>query len=191
VSQIRPRLTPHRDARRPARSRSNTAHGYNERFNPPEEEPMPEQPRITIPRLNSRNISPSNSHDSYSPGGYSSRPGPSRMQRDISPAPRLSRVTTDSVINTGRANLRPIRANNTFSDQYDDDYTDSNGHRRTPSPTNSQGSALSRTTSWAAQEAPTAKKAPPPPPPSRAKKPPPPPPPMKRSALSSSETSHY
>ncbi|KAF2199292.1 BAR-domain-containing protein [Delitschia confertaspora ATCC 74209] len=196
---------PARDARRPSRSRSNTAHGYNERFNPVEEEPMPEQPRITIPRLSSRNLSPS-SHDSYSPSGYSQRPaatrsstfeGPSRLQREVSPAPRLTRVPTDSsVISNSRANLRPVRsATNTFADQYEDEYPDHNGYRRDRSPHSpdtSQGSALSRTASWNAQEiSPSGKKAPPPPPPSRSKKPPPPPPPMKRSALSASEPSHY
>ncbi|KAF2176786.1 BAR-domain-containing protein [Zopfia rhizophila CBS 207.26] len=191
-----------REAHRPARSRSNTAHGYAERFNPVEEEPVPEHPRMTIPRLQSRNLSPA--HDTQSLGGYSPRPsysrtstfeGPSRAQREISPAPRLSRVPTEpSVIMANRANLRPVRQTNTFSDEYEDDYAGTNGHRRDrspPSPATSQGSVLSRAASWTGPElAATGKKGPPPPPPSRAKKPPPPPP-MKRSALSASETSHY
>src|SRR3954462_4701951 len=93
---------------RPARSRSiNTAHGYAERLNPPEEEP--EAPRITIPRLNSRNLSPG--QDAPSPGGYGSRQSLGRTstfdtgariaregisrdisQREVSPARRLSRA---------------------------------------------------------------------------------------------------
>lgn len=192
-----------RDTRRLARSRSNTghaAHSYNERFNPPEEEPVPEPPRITIPRLN-RNASPA--PEAPSLGGYSARPtyartstydSPSRSARDMSPAPRLSRVPTEpTAVLASRAGLRPVRQTNTFSDEYAEDYAGTNGHRRDrspPSPASSgHGSVASRAASWSTSE--LGKKAPPPPPPSRAKKPPPPPPPMKRSALSASETSHY
>ncbi|KAF2796310.1 BAR-domain-containing protein [Melanomma pulvis-pyrius CBS 109.77] len=198
---------PVREAKnRPSRSRSvTTAHGYAERFNPPEEEPVPEAPRITIPRLNSRNISPA--HDTSSPGGYASRPAygrtatfdaASRLQREESPARRISRVPTEpTAIMASRGSLRPVRRADTFADDYEDDYASTNSHRRDrspPSPATSQGSQLSRATSWTASASDLAangKKAPPPPPPSRAKKPPPPPPPMKRSALSASETSHY
>lgn len=189
-----------------SRSRSNAAaHGYAERFNPPpEEEPAPEPARITIPKLPSRNLSPS--HGTQSAGGYGgSRPtisrtntydSPSRSQRDDSPARRLSRVPTEpTAVLASRNNLRPVRTTNTFSDEYGEDYPEHNGHRRDRSPSpapSSQGSALSRAASWTGADAPThGKKAPPPPPPSRAKKPPPPPPPMKRSGLSSSEVSHY
>jgi len=95
----------------------------------------------------------------------------------------------------GRGSLRPVRRTDTFADDYEDDYSSSNNYRRerSPSPATSQGSQLSRATSWTAtsDHAVNGKKAPPPPPPSRAKKPPPPPPPMKRSALSASETSRY
>lgn len=186
-----------------SRSRSITAHGYAERFNPTEEEPVPEPPRITIPKLSSRNMSPAQGNSS--PGGYSSRPtygrhstfeGPSRIQREESPARRLSRVPTEpTTILAGRGSLRPVRQANTFADDYEDEYSSINGHRRDRSPSpaaSSQGSVLSRAASWTATDLPiTGKKAPPPPPPSRAKKPPPPPPPMKRSGLSSSEVSHY
>ncbi|OCL09122.1 BAR-domain-containing protein [Glonium stellatum] len=200
-----------REPRRVTRSRSNTAHGYADRYNQAEEEPMPE-PRIQIPKLSSRGISPGPSHDyqTQSPGGYSSRPsanrantfeGPSRIQRDLSPAPmpRITRVPTESsIIMANRAQLRPVRRPtapaDSFADPYDDSYEESNGSRRDrspPSPATSHGSVPSRAASWTAAETPGAKKAPPPPPPSRAKKPPPPPPPMKRSALSNSETPHY
>ncbi|KAF2114780.1 BAR domain-containing protein [Lophiotrema nucula] len=198
---------PVRDTNRLARSRSNTAHAahsYADRFNPPEEEAVPEPPRITIPKLSSRSRSPG---ETASPGGYAARPtysrnstfeGPSRTgTREMSPAPRLSRVPTEpTAVLAHRAGLRPVRQTNAFADDYDDEYAHPNGYRRDrspPSPATSQGSVMSRAASWTASEAPSVngKKAPPPPPPSRAKKPPPPPPPMKRSALSSSETSHY
>ncbi|OAL02825.1 BAR-domain-containing protein [Phaeosphaeriaceae sp. SRC1lsM3a] len=190
---------------RPARSRSiNTAHGYADRFNPVEEEPEPEAPRMTIPKLSSRNRSP----EASSPGGYPLRPSYSRTStydsttngtRDDSPARRLTRVPTDSsVISASRGSLRPVRQANAFADEYDDDYGNSNGHRRDRSPPSpdrsSQGSSsvMSRAASWSAADLGTnGKKAPPPPPPSRAKKPPPPPPPMKRSALSASELARY
>jgi len=193
-------------ATRPARSRSvNTAHGYADRFNPVEEEPEPEPPRITIPKLSSRNRSPG---EASSPGGYALRPSYSRTstydsttngQRDDSPARRLTRVPTDSSVVSARGSLRPVRQANAFADEYEDDYGHSNGHRRDRSPPSpddrsSQGSSsvMSRAASWSVADAgSTGKKAPPPPPPSRAKKPPPPPPPMKRSALSASELARY
>jgi hypothetical protein len=213
-------LTDDRDTRaipsRPARSRSNTAHGYAERFNPVEEEPEPEPARMTIPKLSSqRSRSPG---PEQSPGGYSLRPSLSRTStyensngyRDDSPARRLSRVPTDSsVISSGRTNLRPVRQasasqQNTFADDYEDDYAPSNGNgyrrdRSPPSPDTSssvgsgRGGVISRAASWSAagEQATNGKKAPPPPPPSRAKKPPPPPPPMKRSALSESQVARY
>lgn len=185
-----------------SRSRSTTAHGYAERFNPPEDEPLPEPARITIPKLSSRNLSP---HGNPSPArpAYSRQStldSPSRSQRDDSPARnRLSRVPTEPTqVLAGRGNLRPTQRN-TFADDYDEDYGSANGHqpyrrdRSPPSPApSSQGSVISRAASWSNHDLPVmGKKAPPPPPPSRAKKPPPPPPPMKRSALSSSEVSHY
>jgi hypothetical protein len=195
-------------ATRPARSRSvNTAHGYADRFNPVEEEPEPEAPRMVIPKLSSRNRSPT---EASSPGGYALRPSYSRTStydgstngRDDSPARRLTRVPTDSSVISSRNNLRPVRQANAFADEYEDDYASSNGHRRDPrdrsppSPDRSSvgsGSVMSRAASWSAADSlgSNGKKAPPPPPPSRAKKPPPPPPPMKRSALSASELARY
>ena len=197
---------------RPTRSRSNTAHGYAERFNPVEEEPEPEMPRMTIPKLSTqRSRSPGPSH---SPGTYALRPSISRTStyddsngyRDDSPARKLSRVPTDSsVISSGRNNLRPVRQSsanqqNAFADDYEDDYAPSNGRRERspPSPDtassvgSARGNVMSRAASWAtAEQGGSAKKAPPPPPPSRSKKPPPPPPPMKRSALSESQVTRY
>lgn len=178
------------------RSRSNTAHGYAERFNPVEEEPepQPEPDRITIPKLPSRSRSPA---PESSPGGHGLRPTISRTstydsaanaQRDVSPARRLTRVPTDSsVITASRSSLRPVRQANAFADDYEDDNT-------APSPDRSSqgsGNVISRVASWSQADAgANGKKAPPPPPPSRAKKPPPPPP-TKRSALSASEVTRY
>lgn len=205
----------HRDAApsRTTRSRSNTAHGYAERFNPVEEEPEPSPPRMTIPKLPSRSRSPAPDM-AGSPGGHTLRPALSRTSthdsyinsRDDSPARRLTRVPTDSsVISSGRNNLRPVRQQNTFADEYEDDEYAGSGsnHRRDRSPSSpdrsSQGSSnvMSRAASWSQNDGgatsgatPSAKRAPPPPP-SRAKKPPPPPPPMKRSALSESTVTRY
>ncbi|EAT77227.2 hypothetical protein SNOG_15294 [Parastagonospora nodorum SN15] len=115
-------------ATRPARSRSvNTAHGYADRFNPVEEEPEPEAPRLVIPKLSSRNRSPT---ENSSPGGYALRPSMSRTStydsttngRDDSPARRLTRVPTDSSVISSRNNLRPVRQTNAFADEYEDDY---------------------------------------------------------------------
>ncbi|KAF2993962.1 hypothetical protein E8E13_000454 [Curvularia kusanoi] len=194
---------------RPARSRSNTAHGYAERFNPVEEEPEPSPPRMTIPKLSSRSRSPAPDM-AGSPGGYALRPALSRTSthdgyangRDDSPARRLSRVPTDSsVISSGRNNLRPVRQQNAFADDYeDDDYAASgSNHRRDRSPpspdrsSQSSGNVMSRAASWSQNDlgSTTPGKRAPPPPPSRAKKPPPPPPPMKRSALSETTVTRY
>ncbi|KAL6704630.1 hypothetical protein ACN47E_008027 [Coniothyrium glycines] len=202
---------PVRDTRnipaRPARSRSNTAHGYAERFNPVEEEPEPSPPRITIPKLGARSRSPGAGTESS--GGYGLRPSLSRTStydngsRDDSPARRVARVPTDSSVISSRNNLRPVRQTsaNAFADDYEEDYaaSNSNGYRRDrspPSPDNSsvgsgRGSVMSRAASWSQPDLGTTSKRAPPPPPSRAKKPPPPPPPMKRSALSANEVARY
>lgn len=193
---------------RATRSRSNTAHGYAERFNPVEEEPEPSPPRMTIPKLASRSRSPAPDM-AGSPGGYALRPAISRTSthdsysnpRDDSPARRVTRVTTDSSVISSRNNLRPVRQQNAFADDYEDDeYTGSGSNSRrdrsSPSPDRSSqgsGKVMSRAASWTAADggaAPGGKRAPPPPP-SRAKKPPPPPPPMKRSALSESTVTRY
>ncbi|KAK7709070.1 hypothetical protein SLS57_008795 [Botryosphaeria dothidea] len=105
------------NSRRGPRSRSNTAHSYNERYQSEEEPPMPE-PKLTIPKLSSRGVSPRRDYGGDSPKRPSiSRTsttgtfeGPSRRVDD-SPMgmPRLSRVPTDSsTIAASRNNLRPI-----------------------------------------------------------------------------------
>jgi hypothetical protein len=149
-----------------SRSTTATAHGYAERFNPPEEEPLPEPPRMTIPKMSSRNLSPH--HGTNSPGSYSARPinsrqstldNPARVMREDSPARRLSRVPTEpTAALANRNNLRPVRTANTFSDDYEQDYAGTNGNRRDrspPSPTaSSQGSVMSRAASWSANDVP-------------------------------------
>lgn len=165
---------------------------------------------MTIPKLASRSRSPAPDM-AGSPGGYALRPALSRTStqdgyangRDDSPARRLTRVPTDSSVISSRNNLRPVRQQNAFADDYeDDDYTASGSNyrrdRSPPSPdASSQGSGrvMSRAASWSqindGGAAGGAAKRAPPPPPSRAKKPPPPPPPMKRSALSESTVTRY
>ncbi|KAF2841535.1 BAR-domain-containing protein [Patellaria atrata CBS 101060] len=183
------------EGRRLDRSRSNTAHSFNERLNPPiEEEPLPD-PRLQIPKLPSRTSSP---RIDRPPNPRASTMDSSR-NRDVSPAPlpRLTRVPTEPTsILAGRAGLRPVnRATNDVFDDPSDDSSRINessspdrgyyGRERSVSPATSYASSAGRATSWDVGAA-QAKKMPPPPPPAR-KKPAPPPPPMKRSALSSSE----
>ncbi|KAF2490531.1 BAR-domain-containing protein [Lophium mytilinum] len=193
-----------RDTRQPTRSRSNTAHAYNERYNPVEEEPPLPEPRMTIPtRGSNRDLSPAHAYSRPSANRAQTFEGPSRLAgRDMSPAPnaRLARVPTESsIIMANRSQLRPVRRADTFADPYEDEHAESNGDRNgyggrrardesPPSPATSHGSIPSRAASWTTGEiersgGAVGKKAPPPPPPSRAKKPPPPPPPMKRNAL--------
>ncbi|EOD47709.1 hypothetical protein GTA08_BOTSDO09300 [Neofusicoccum parvum] len=114
------------NSRRHPRSRSNTAHSYNERYRSEEEEPPMPEPKLTIPKLGSRGVSPRRDRDRDRDYGGDSpkRPsisrtsttgtfeGPSR-RGDDSPMgmPRLSRVPTDSsAITSGRNNLRPVRS---------------------------------------------------------------------------------
>lgn len=194
---------------RTTRSRSNTAHGYAERFNPVEEEPEPSPPRMTIPKLPSRSRSPAPDM-AGSPGAYALRPALSRTSthdsyangRDDSPARRLTRIPTDSSVISNRNNLRPVRQQNAFADDHEDDEYNGTGSnsrrdRSPPSPDHSSqgsGRVMSRAASWSqidAGAASTGGKRAPPPPPSRAKKPPPPPPPMKRSALSETTVTRY
>ncbi len=95
----------HRDTPppRPARSRSNTAHGYADRFNPVEEEPaqkylaLPFQscqlafaPLVPPPRAHRHETMP------YAVPKPQLRPMKAMENRDDSPARRLARVPTDS-----------------------------------------------------------------------------------------------
>ncbi|KAI9681779.1 MAG: hypothetical protein M1829_000524 [Trizodia sp. TS-e1964] len=199
-----------RDNRRHARSRSNTAHSYTERYNIVEEPkaPSPEpRPSIRSNRIasgpvhdHSRRELPAFDHATNrpAPGRISTFEGPMQLQRELSAmsAPRISRVSTEpaSSMPANRVHLRPVaRVNtnytNSFGEHSDEPVyvsPDRSHSERSTSPANSHGSGPSRSASsttlnHAALS--NGKKAPPPPPPSRSKKPPPPLP-MKRSALS-------
>lgn len=189
---------PVNNTRRAGRARSNTAHSYQERYEPVQEEALqpPPPPRPTI---GSRSPSSSRPNEPLRDRSNSAsmrtglnRPstfeGPTQLRRDESPAAAYSpnRVHSDLSIRTTRSTLKPVSK---AYDNYQSDSTTSYGNvspydDRSESPATSQGSYFSRTPSFSAME--TAgttaiKKGPPPPPPSRATKPkPPPPPPSKR-----------
>ena len=93
---------------------------------------------MTIPKLASRSRSPA-PDVAGSPGAYALRPALSRTSthdsyangRDESPARRLTRVPTDSSVISSRNNLRPVRQQNAFADDYEDDeYTGSGSNSR-------------------------------------------------------------
>jgi hypothetical protein len=178
------------------RSRSNTAHSYADRLNPVEEPPPP---KLTI---QSSHSSRSHTPHPYENEPLATRPSPTRastfdvtgrFRREESPMglQRLQRMPTEPSVLSNRPQLRSVQRD-TYGD-YDTGSPARSVRDRSVSPATSHGSAASRSTGWAFQEANSVaasgmKKAPPPPPPpSRSKKPPPPPPPMKRSALSTSE----
>ncbi|CRG87112.1 Meiotically up-regulated gene 137 protein [Talaromyces islandicus] len=189
---------PMNNARRPGRARSNTAHSYQERYEPVQEE-MLEPPPPPRPTIGSRSPSSSRlneplrdrSNSASMRTGLARTPtfeGPTQLRRDESPAPAYppSRVHSDLSIRTTRSTLRPV------SKAYDNHHSDSTSHGnvspyddRSESPATSQGSYISRAPSFTAVDTAAGgtgiKKGPPPPPPSRATKPkPPPPPPSKR-----------
>jgi hypothetical protein len=188
---------PVNNTRRPGRARSNTAHSYQERYEPVKEENLqpPPPPRTTIGSRSPSSSRPNeplrDRSNSASMRAGLNRPstfeGPTQLRRDESPAAAYSpnRVHSDLSVRTTRTSLRPI------SKVYDNYQGDSNSHgnvspydERSESPATSQAGYFSRNPSFTAVD--TAgttgiKKGPPPPPPSRATKPkPPPPPPSKR-----------
>ncbi|QKX60948.1 uncharacterized protein TRUGW13939_08094 [Talaromyces rugulosus] len=188
---------PVNNTRRPGRARSNTAHSYQERYEPVQEEhlPPPQPPRPTIgsrsPSSSRLNEPLRDRSNSASMRTGLNRPstfeGPTQLRRDESPAATYSpnRVHSDLSVRTTRASLKPV------SKAYDNYQSDSNSHgnvspydERSESPATSQGSYFSRNPSFTAVDTVGTtgiKKGPPPPPPSRATKPkPPPPPPSKR-----------
>ncbi|PGH15767.1 hypothetical protein AJ79_02147 [Helicocarpus griseus UAMH5409] len=196
-------------SRRPMRNRSNTAHSYNDRYDPVYEEPpvpSPEQrPTIRSNRAPSsyQNGSPARG---YSPDSYHQRPpisrtptfeGPNQMRRDDSPSvtQRISRIASDSA--SVRNGQLQVRTASRPYDQYPESPEDMYGKGHSPdkyfaggrsvSPVPSNGSVMSRAASMNCLQqggSSISKKGPPPPPPSRAKKPPPPPPPGKRNFVS-------
>jgi hypothetical protein len=208
--------SPQRDQRRPnGRSRSNTAHSYNERFSTYEEE-IPDLPVRPSIRSQGRVASSSrldtrlDAHDEYpqieSPqrpnfGRSSTFQGPTAIYRESAPNSRKNSVPAD--VGAARANLRPSNRINTGNDVFGDPSDDSTLNSGSPdrsygersvSPATSQGSVASRNASYSTLAPATnanGRKGPPPPPPSRAKKPAPPPPPMKRAEISSNSVNRY
>ncbi|KAJ9217983.1 hypothetical protein DTO166G4_374 [Paecilomyces variotii] len=188
---------PNPGGRRPGRPRANTAHSYQERYEPVEEEPVLQTHRPSLrsmgtPSSNSVMESPNDSYSTdyaYQRPVYSSTPsfeGPTQLQGDQSPA-RMSRVINDNTaIRSTRSSLRPV--SKAYVDPYADSADEAGSYSTTSplstSPAASHGSVMSRNpSSTTLNGAGIIKKGPPPPPPSRAKKPPPPPPPMKRNLV--------
>lgn len=192
----------------PGRARSNTAHSYQERYEPVQEEltgAVENRPTIRPTRIVSSNHAdtfprevqrdPHPVSNAYSRPVLSRTPtfeGPTQIRHEQSPVASqwIQRTTSDTL---------PARRNSTFLntrttiDPYADSEVSSYGSygRSSPermygdrscSPATSHGSSVAsrRPSSVALNQSGLAKKAPPPPPPSRAKKPPPPPPPVKR-----------
>ena len=210
--------SPQREQRRPSgRSRSNTAHSYNERYSTYEEEPPIPEPALPVrPSIRSQGRVVSSSrldtrldtHDEYPQVESPQRPnfsrsstfqGPTAIYRESAPNSGKNSVPTD--VGALRANLRPANRINTGTDVFGDPSDDSTLNSGSPdrsygersvSPATSQGSAASRTASYSTLTPTTnGRKGPPPPPPSRAKKPAPPPPPMKRAEISSNSVNRY
>ncbi|TVY26321.1 Uncharacterized protein LHYA1_G005464 [Lachnellula hyalina] len=206
----------HRDQRRPnPRSRSNTAHSYNERYEeaPPMPEPEPVRQAIRsqsrVPsggRQDNRLDVPDEYSQADSPGRRanitraSTFQGPTAIYREI-PVSETRQNSVPPNVGTMRAQLRPSARVNTNSELFGDPSDDSTLNSNSPdrsygarsvSPATSHGSSVaSRTTPQSTlTNASNGRKGPPPPPPSRAKKPPPPPP-MKRAEMSSTSVNRY
>ncbi|KAJ6146853.1 hypothetical protein N7497_008835 [Penicillium chrysogenum] len=173
--------------RRPTRPRSNTAHSYQERYEPLQEELM-NATETRPPIRSNRSITPyseSPPRETYGNTGGVSRPvlnrvptfeGPAQLRHEQSP------VASHTQVGNGRISADPYADSEEVSS-----YGRSSPERmfsggRSISPATSHGSVPSRRPSATNLNTIGSKKAPPPPPPSRAKKPPPPPP-MKRSLL--------
>ncbi|CAG8900115.1 unnamed protein product [Penicillium egyptiacum] len=192
-------------SRRPTRSRSNTAHSYQERYEPLQEELM--NATGTRPPIRStRSITPyseSPPRETYGTSGVS-RPvlnrvptfeGPAQLRQEQSPVASQwiqQRTTSENLGGFGRRSSTQVGNSRISADPYADSEEVSSYGRSSPermfgggrdiSPATSHGSVPSRRPSATNLNTIGSKKAPPPPPPSRAKKPPPPPP-MKRSLL--------
>ncbi|KAJ5735940.1 uncharacterized protein N7483_001065 [Penicillium malachiteum] len=185
--------------RHPGRARSNTAHSYQERYEPVQEEltnAVEARPVIRPTRTVSSNHADASPRDAYPTNNSYSRPvlsrtptfeGPTQLRQEQSPvASQWIQRTASDTLSTRRSSTY-LNARSTV-DPYADSEVSSYGSygRSSPermygdrscSPATSHGSVPSRRPSSTALNASgLSKKAPPPPPPSRAKKPPPPPP---------------
>jgi hypothetical protein len=212
--------SPHREQRRPnPRSRSNTAHSYNERYTSYEEPPPMPEPEPVRPSIRSQGRVPSSSrldtrvdnrmdpHDDYldSPqrpsfGRSATFQGPTTIHRESTPVSSFRKSAVPQDPGAARAHLRPSnRVNTNGSDVFGDPSDDSTLNSGSPdrsygersvSPATSHGSVASRTASYSTLNGSANGRKAPPPPPSRAKKPPPPPP-MKRADMSSTSVNRY
>ncbi|KAJ5176936.1 uncharacterized protein N7482_002813 [Penicillium canariense] len=185
--------------RRPARARSNTAHSYQERYEPVKEEltiVTESRPPIRSGRTISTHMTESPARDAYPASNSFSRPGlsrtstfegPNQLRQEHSPVATqwIQRTTSDNLVNRRNSVLGGRLPVDPYADSEASSYGRSSPDRiyggRSSSPATSHGSVASRQPSSTALN----KKAPPPPPPSRAKKPPPPPP--KRSLVAAAD----
>ncbi|KAI9746669.1 MAG: hypothetical protein M1818_000383 [Claussenomyces sp. TS43310] len=200
-----------RDHGRLPRSRSNTAHSYNDRYTM-HEEPEPELPRPAI-RSNGRVASSTRLDRLDAPREFPVSPespgrpnygraqtfeGPRSIGRTGTPVNGMRKTLIPEDPGMLRAQLRPPNrintGNNLFSDPSDVSTVDSNSpdhsyRERSVSPATSHDSYVSRSATFPTPVT-GGRKGPPPPPPARGKKPPPPPP-MKRADMSSSSVNRY
>ncbi|KAF7719616.1 Uncharacterized protein PECH_003493 [Penicillium ucsense] len=189
--------------RRPSRARSNTAHSYQERYEPLQEEletVTENRPTIRSNRTVSNYGGDSSAREAYPPTSGYARPilnrtstfeSPTQLRHETSPASNqwMHRTASDNVV-PRRNSVQPA-GGRFLADPYADSEASSYGRSsperayngRSISPATSHGSVPSRRPSSTALNASGMTKKAPPPPPSRAKKPPPPPPPMKRSLV--------
>ncbi|KAJ5317917.1 hypothetical protein PENANT_c004G05876 [Penicillium antarcticum] len=193
--------------RRPTRARSNTAHSYQERYEPLQEELInttEARPPIRSHKTIATQYADSPPRENYA----ASRPvlnrvptfeGPTQLRQEQSPAASQwvqQRTASENSVGYGRRSSTQVASGRVSADPYADSEEVSSYGRSSPermfgggrsiSPATSHGSVASRrpsTTNMSTLA--LSKKGPPPPPPSRAKKPPPPPPPMKRTLLAS------
>ncbi|KXG49725.1 uncharacterized protein PGRI_056930 [Penicillium griseofulvum] len=196
----------HAPPRRPTRPRSNTAHSYQERYEPLQEESINAseiRPTIRSTRSNSKLYAESPPRETYGSTGGVSRPvlnrvptfeGPAQLRQDQSPVSSQwiqQRTASENLSGFGRRSNTQV-GGRISADPYADSEEVSSYGRSSPermfgggrsiSPATSHGSVVSRRPSASNLNTIGSKKAPPPPPPSRSKKPPPPPP-AKRSLL--------
>lgn len=212
--------SPPRDRRPAARSRSNTAHSYSERFQstnayddmPPP--PMPDRPdqsparpsirsqgRVPSSRLETRLERLNTNDDYYTESPQSQRPGmgsrsstfqgPTAIYRE-SPISATSRQNSD--VGNLRGQLRQTNRINTRDapDVFGDPSDESTLNSASPDRSYGARSVSPATSHGSAGALTNASngRKAPPPPPSRAKKPPPPPP-MKRADISSASLNRY
>ncbi|RHZ52321.1 BAR domain protein [Aspergillus thermomutatus] len=192
------------NGRRTGRARSNTAHSYQERYEPLHEEPtngVSPRPIIRSDRHPSSGPPTLPLREPYPAETPFQRPGLNRTStfegpsqlRQLQPSGSSSwqsRATSENFISRRDSSQpRPVSMmpDNSYTDPYEESTAQVNAHSdvfyqgRSSSP--SYGNTISRrASSGTLNGSAFNKKAPPPPPPSRAKKPPPPPP-MKRPML--------